>query len=84
MLCSDVSAPPLRKRLFRSCATVAASLPLAPGLLGQCNSPPREEFPFIPNLFWLKIHPEQIPALSDFDASAACVPGENSFKCPSV
>ena len=32
---------------------------------------PREKVPYIPDLSWLKIHPEQIPALSDSDASEA-------------
>ena len=43
---------------------------------------PREKVPYIPDLFWLKIHPEQIPALSDSDASEAVPLGKLVLNVP--
>lgn len=43
---------------------------------------PREKVPYIPDLFWLKIHPEQVPALSDSDASEAVPLGKLVLNVP--
>lgn len=43
---------------------------------------PREKVPYIRDLFWLKIHPENISALSDSDASEAVPLGKLVLNVP--